>query len=205
MSRKRAVIFDFGGVLMKTRDYTPRHAWDDHLGLAHGSVERAVHNETTWVKAQTGEIAVTDYWADVSVKLGLTPDDLRDLADDFYSGDELDQDNIALIENLRADDFQVALLSNDSLELAPKLAALGITELFDPLVISAQIGIMKPEAGAYEAVLKRLDRPAGETIFIDDRLENVIGAQSLGIRGVHYKDGMDLNAALADLLYTEKS
>jgi len=203
MSRKRAVIFDFGGVLMKTRDYGPRHAWDDRLGLAHGSVEQAVHNNKSWLKAQTGEIAIADYWADVSVILGINPDDVRDLAHDFYNGDELDEDNISLIEKLRADGFQVALLSNDSLELKPKLQALEIDSLFDPLVISAQIGVMKPDARAYQAVLNRLDRPAGETIFIDDRLENVIGAKSVGIKAVHYTDGMDLDAALADLLYTE--
>jgi len=203
MSQKRAVIFDFGGVLMKTRDYGPRHAWDDYLGLAHGSVERAVHNEKSWRKAQTGEIAVTDYWADVLLQLGLTPDDVRDLADDFYSGDQLDADNIAYINYLRAEGFTVALLSNDSLELIPKLEAYDLINLFDPLVVSAQIGVMKPEAEAYQAVLNRLDRPASETIFIDDRLENVIGAKSLGIKAVHYHDGLDLRASLADLLYFE--
>jgi epoxide hydrolase-like predicted phosphatase len=200
---KRAVIFDFGGVLMKTRDYAPRHRWDDRLNLAYGSVERAVHNDETWRSAQIGAIPIETYWADVAARLNLTGAQVKQLAEDFYRGDVLDAQLIDLIKSLRAEGFTIALLSNDSVELRPKLERLGILELFDPLIITAEIGVMKPDTAAYNTVLERIRHRADESIFIDDRQENIEGAAAVGIHGIHYKDGMDLRAALDDLLYTE--
>lgn len=197
---QRVLIFDFGGVLMKTVNYSPRHGWDDRLGLAHGSVERIVHNEKSWIQAQTGQIPVEAYWQDVANQLKLSDDNVKQLAHDFYSGDQLDPELIQYIRGKKAEGVQIALLSNDSTELNAKLEQLEIHDLFDPLVISAHIGVMKPHPDAYHAVLKLINRPAEETIFIDDRLENVEGAEKLGIHGVHYHAGMNLPEILAPIL-----
>jgi len=183
---QRAIIFDWGGVLLKTVDYRPRHAWDDRLGLSQGSVEQAVHNATSWVQAQCGLISIEAYWQDVAAQLRLSPEETRQLALDFYSGDQLDLSLIDYLRQLRDDGYTVALLSNESADLPTKLQKLGIADLFDPTVISASIGVMKPAPEAYQAVLTRLKRPADDAIFIDDRLENIHGARTLGIHGVHY-------------------
>lgn len=197
---KKAIIFDFGGVLMKTVDYAPRHAWDDRLGLAHGRVEQIVHNQKSWVQAQCGEIPPGQYWSDVAEKLNLSDDEVRQLASDFYSGDQLDLTLIDVIHNLRRDGHPVALLSNESPELLDKLRALDIAHLFDPLVVSCDIGVMKPDPRAYRAVLERLAYPAQETIFIDDRIDNIEGAKALGIQTIHYQVGMDLESVLMKIL-----
>jgi putative hydrolase of the HAD superfamily len=185
---------------MKTMDYAPRLAWDDRLGLPHGSVERVVHNIGTWRQAQTGQLPVEDYWQDVAATLKLDGADLAALRRDFYAGDRLDAALVGLLRQYRADGFQVALLSNDSTELDAKLQALGISDLFDPLVISAHIGVMKPDARAYEVTLARLGRPAPETIFVDDMPANIAAAGALGIHALRYVAGMDLAGALEPLL-----
>ncbi|HEX2619752.1 MAG TPA: HAD family hydrolase, partial [Phototrophicaceae bacterium] len=150
---KRAVIFDFGGVLMKTLDYRPRHAWDERLKLPHGSVERVVHGSDSWRQAQTGQLPVETYWQDVASQLKLSPDEVNQLKLDYFSGDVLDTLLMDYILELRKLNHPVGLLSNDSLELLPKLQRLGIMALFDALVVSAQIGFMKPAPQAYQAVL----------------------------------------------------
>lgn len=197
---KRAVIFDFGGVLMKTVDRQARYAWDDRLGLSRGSVERVVHGSASWRLAQTGALAVDAYWDDTGQQLGLDRDALERLKADYFSGDRLDDDLIDYIHELRAAGHRVALLSNDSIQLIDKLRALNIDGLFDPLVISAAIGVMKPDAAAYLAVLDGLACAPDQTIFIDDMLANVAAAQALGIHAVRYNTGMDLRAALTPLL-----
>ncbi|MBL8161793.1 MAG: HAD family phosphatase [Anaerolineae bacterium] len=200
---KRAVIFDFGGVLMKTADQSPRHRWDERLGLAHGSVEHVVHGSESWRQAQTGALSVADYWADVARQLGISPADVAQLAEDFFSGDQLDAEMLALVERLRAAGHQVALLSNDSPALRGKLTALGIAALFEPLVISGEIGVMKPDTRSYQAVLDMLRLPAEQTIFVDDMPANIAGAKALGIHGLHYTTTAALLAALEPLLLGE--
>lgn len=197
---KRAIIFDFGGVLMKTADPSPRHAWDKRLSMPPGSVESIVHGSAIWHKAQTGLISVEAYWREVARALHVTNSEIEQLARDYFSGDRLDEALIEYIRGLRKAGHVVGLLSNDSIELRDKLRTLGIAGLFDPLVISAEIGVMKPGAAAYEAVLKHLGRAPSQVVFVDDREENVAAARALGICGVLYSAGMDLPAALAPVL-----
>ncbi len=194
------IIFDFGGVLMKTVDYAPRHTWDTKLGLTPGHVERIVHGSASWRKAQTGSISLETYRADIANQLHISMDDTQKLLVDFYRGDQLDMALVDYVRQLRAHSYRVALLSNDSIELADKLHQLNIAQLFNPLVISAQIGVMKPDHRAYEAVLEQAQCPPESAVFIDDMSPNIAGAEAVGIHGILYRDGMDIAAALQPFL-----
>lgn len=195
-----ALVFDFGGVIMKTATREPRWAWDDRLGLTRGDVERAVHNDDTWRLAQSGLLPLPEYWADVAQRLGVSEGDIARLEEDFYSGDRLDASVIDLIKRQKAAGQRIALLSNDSPALIEKLRRLKIASLFDPLIVSAHIGVMKPEPAAYHAVLDEMDWNAGDAVFIDDMITNVQGARDVGMIGVLYKPDLDLAAALAPYL-----
>ncbi|MEO8607346.1 MAG: HAD family phosphatase [Chloroflexota bacterium] len=197
---KRAIIFDFGGVFMKTLDYRPRHAWDERLGLAHGSIEKIVHGSPSWQAAQLGNITVEAYWADVGLQLGLDSNALETLKLDFFSGDQLDDALVDYARSLRKRGHIVALLSNDGPTLSEKLAVLGISDVFDPLIISANIGVMKPDPQAYEAVLDHIKYPSDNAIFIDDMPANIAGARNLGIHAIHYTTTPMLQIALETLL-----
>lgn len=197
---KRAVIFDFGGVLMKTQDYRPRLTWDERLNLTPGSVEHIVHGSESWRHAQTGKLSPETYWQDVASQLQLSAADLAQLQTDYFSGDVLDTELVAYIQELRADGHIVGLLSNDSPELLPKLERLGITALFDPLLVSADIGYMKPAPEAYEILIRRLNLPPDQIIFIDDMPANIAGAQTAGIHGILYQPAINLPQTLKSLL-----
>lgn len=185
---------------MKTLDHSPRHRWDDRLGLAHGSVEQVVHGSASWKAAQTGQLSPDEYRADVAAQLRLQQVELAQLFADYFSGDQLDQALVSYVRQLRERGYRVALLSNDSIELTSKLVKLDLVDLFAPLVISAQIGVMKPDARAYETVLARLGCTAGEAVFIDDLPANVAGAESVGIHGMLYRDTPTLIPALEAVL-----
>ncbi len=197
---KSALIFDFGGVFMKTIDHSPRHRWDDRLGLAHGSVEKVVHGSESWRAAQTGAITPDAYRADVAAQLGLSEADMADLFRDYFSGDQLDQSLLEYAAALHKRGYRVALLSNDSVELAAKLSTLGISHLFDPLVISAQIGVMKPDERAYRTVLDQIGCRPADAIFIDDMPANIAGSEAVGIKGILYTNTATLEKDLEALL-----
>ncbi len=197
---KRVLIFDFGGVLMKTMDPTARRTWTAALGLQDGELERVVHGSESWHLAQCGLLSPEAYWADVAAQLRLDPGQLARLQHDYFSGDRLDQALTAYIRQQRAAGHRVALLSNDSPALLQKLDGLGIAPLFDPIVISAQIGVMKPAPEAYRAVLGQMNVQPQDAIFIDDMPGNVEGARAVGLHAIHYTPLLDLPTALAPLL-----
>jgi putative hydrolase of the HAD superfamily len=192
----KAVVFDWGGVLMQTVDPEPRHRWDRRLGLPPGSVENVVHGIEAWDRAQRGEISVEDYWEAVRVMLKLTPAALVDLRKDFYSGDALSEELLVVIRGLRTKGILIGLLSNNSLELVDMLTTMQIDQIFDACVISAQIGIMKPAPAAYRTILQQMGIKPSQALLIDDSLRNIEGALALGMEAICYVPGIDLPALI---------
>ena len=197
----KGFIFDFGGVIVRTEDHNPRHAWDERLGLPIGSVERAVHRSDLWVQAQLGRVSYADYWKGVAELLYMhNDDDIEELRKDYFSGDRLNYKLVNLIRDLREDGYPIVLLSNESLELEDHLHQLDIYDLFDNVLISAQMGVMKPDITAYRVALQSLAVAANEAIFVDDSLTNIRGAQMLGIHGILFRGGIDVREEFAKYL-----
>ncbi|MBN1566018.1 MAG: HAD family phosphatase [Anaerolineae bacterium] len=195
----KGFIFDFGGVIVRTEDYSPRHAWDERLGLPIGSVERAVHHSDLWVQAQLGRVTYDAYWQGVAELLYMhnDQDNIAELRKDYFKGDRLNYKLVNLIRELREDGYPVVLLSNESPELTERLHELNIYDLFDQVLISALIGVMKPDATAYRVALRALNVAPHEAIFVDDSLANIRGAQALGIQTLLFRGEVDFRAEFA--------
>jgi len=196
----KAVVFDWGGVFMRTVDYGPRHKWDDHLALPRGTTEQFFFGADTWRQAQLGELRVEKHWAAVGQELGLTLEDLLQFSEDFYAGDQLNDGLVSLTQELREQGILIGLLSNNILELWDEVDELGVMELFDRIIVSADIGVMKPNPAAYEAVLAALSVEPSEAVMIDDFITNVEGARAVGMQAVHFTPNTDLSQLLFDLL-----
>jgi len=195
----KGVIFDWGGVLMRTVDASGRRKWEQKLDLPLHTVDRAVHGSRSWKQAQSGLISHADYWADVGAQLGLDGAALAEFRHDYFSGDRLDLDMVQFIRDLRPR-FQTALLSNASPRLRDMLDELGVADMFDVTVISGQVGVQKPNPPIYHIVLERLSLQPQETIFVDDFAHNVEAAQALGMQTLHFCAGMDWQAELTHRL-----
>ena len=195
-----AVIFDYGGVLARTVDPEPRAAWERDLGLTSGALTAAVHDKRLWVAAQNGSIQSDVHWQAVGKALRLSESQLRGLRASFYAGDVLDQHLLARIDRLRQQGVALGLLSNFSTDLRGMLEAQNLVRRFDHVAISAEIGVMKPDAAAYEAILAMLALPASACVFIDDLPANVAGARALGMHGIVFEDTASCLVALEGLL-----
>jgi putative hydrolase of the HAD superfamily len=195
-----AVIFDYGAVLARTLDSTPRALWERQLGLAPGVLTQVVHNEQSWIAAQRGDITAAAHWQAVGRTLGLPPVETAALRAAFYRGDALNGELVACLGTLRCAGLRLGLLSNFSTDLRALLAQQDLLRRFDHIAISAEIGAMKPEAAAYTAILNMLALPAGVCIFIDDQPVNVAAAQALGLHGIVFRDSTSCLAELDGLL-----
>jgi epoxide hydrolase-like predicted phosphatase len=196
----KAVVFDWGGVLMRTVDYAPRHRWDDRLGLPHGSVEKTVHGLDAWRRAQRGEIRIDDYWRAVGDRLGLTPKQVSQLRVEVYSGDKLDGSVLSSIRQCREKSLKTGLLSNNTSDLLDSIRDAQLETLFDAIVISADIHIMKPEPAAYNTILDTLNVAPSEAVMVDDFPANVDGARAVGMAAVLFTPGGSWNAELQRLI-----
>jgi HAD superfamily hydrolase (TIGR01509 family) len=192
----KAVIFDVGGVLIRTTDPQPRQALEERLGLPPGGAELLVFNSEMGRAAQMGQIGSSAHWQWVADQLKLDGAALRQFQDEFFGGDRLDHELIAFIRKLRPA-CRTAIISNYMDELTRLLNEVHrIADAFDLIVISSSEKIMKPDPIIFERTLDRLGLPAHETIFIDDFLHNVEGARAVGMHAIHYTPGIDLPAEL---------
>lgn len=192
----KAVIFDMGGVLVRTVDPTKRAGWEARLGLAAGDAERIVLNSVMGKRAQLGELTTEELWRWVQQELHMDDATLAAFRHDFWAGDILDDDLVDLIRYLRHN-YQTALLSNFMDELHEVITQRHpMADAFDLVVGSAYEKVMKPDAQIYARTLDRLGRQPAEAVFIDDALPNVEGARQVGLTAIHYQAGMDVSAAL---------
>ncbi len=195
MSPKKALVVDWGGVLMITFDHGPRLRWDRQLGLAPGSVEDTVFGIDAWRASQRGEISPADYWQAVGQRLKLTADQLAALRVEFFSMDQLNTPLLDLLRRWHAAGVAVGLLSNNIAHLHTQIDDLGLAGLFDAQVISADIGTLKPDLAAYAAILSCLNVSASQSFFVDDFAENVDGARAAGMCAYHYQPGCETDLA----------
>lgn len=195
----RALIFDYGGVLMRTADPTPRRELEQTLDLAPGETLRLVFENPCWDDAQIGQIDSDTFWAGVGRELGLSADELATFRTRFWAGDRLDDELVALIRTLREDGHRTALLSNAPAELRSYLGELGIIDAFDVIVISAEERMAKPDRAIYELALERLDVEADEAIFVDDLRVNVAAARKAGLHATRFLGLTPLRIWLRDL------
>ncbi|RME38647.1 MAG: HAD family hydrolase, partial [Thermoflexia bacterium] len=192
----RALISDWGSVLMRTVDIRPRLAWERRLGLPPGALADMFFGNELWDRAQRGEASVHDVWADVARRLNLDGTDLSALRRDFWAGDQLDEDLVALLREVRALGLRTGLLSNHPTNLRRLLANHGLIALFDAIVISAEEGLMKPDPAIYRLILERLGAAPEEAAFVDDWRPNVEAARALGITSFHFRGALALRRGL---------
>lgn len=195
----QAIIFDIGGVLLRTTDRSHRQKWEAQLGLAPGMADEIVFNGEQGHRAQRGEVTIEDHWQDIGRRLQLDALALAAFRQDFWAGDELDMALVDFIRKLR-NGYQTAVISNAFTDLRTVLTEeFAIADAFDLLTISAEEGIMKPDPRIFQRTLQKLGRQPQETVFIDDFAHNVQGARDVGMAAIHFQPGLDLAAALADL------
>jgi epoxide hydrolase-like predicted phosphatase len=195
----KALIFDFGGVLVRTEDWSARRKWEAQLGLPERGLDQAVFNSEVARRAARGELPPSEIWVDVARALNLDAAQLDACRRDFWAGDKLDTALIALIQSLRPR-YQTAILSNawsDAREMFSRL--FGLDQAFDLLIISAEEGLTKPDPRIYQLTAERLGVQPAEAVFVDDFIENVQGARAVGMHAIHYQPGLDVRAELAKL------
>ena len=195
--RIRAIVVDFGGVLI---DWNPRYLYRKLFPGDEPAMERFLTEIgfAEWNRQQDAgrafSIAVTEL-----VKQFPRYADLIQAYDERWEESIAGplQETVDLLLPLKEAGFELHGLSNWSSE---KFAAVRIKypffQLFETILLSGDVKLVKPDPRIFRALLDRINRPASECLFIDDSEENITAAQTLGFEAIRFESSAQLRSEL---------
>ncbi len=132
-----------------------------------------------------GGISPQEYWRGVAAHASTEFDDSlieRMVGHEIGFWNTFDARVLEWIKTLRASGFTVGILSNLPHPIATNLRGTpGFLEHFDHVTFSCDLRLFKPQAAIYEHSFRGLGVAPEETLFIDDKQENVDGARAVGM------------------------
>ena len=193
----KGVIFDLGDVLFtwsaNTSTGIPRH------------MMRNILSSTIWMDFECGYLEQDACYHQIAQHFLFSP---AEVAEAFSQARESLQPNfgmMSLIRNLKQqsrDDIEIYAMSNISKEdwaiLSTKIPDWSI---FDQVFTSGHAGMRKPDPRFYRHVLQEIKLSPEDVLFIDDKMENVLAAKSLGISGLVFDNNVDGLQALESILH----
>jgi epoxide hydrolase-like predicted phosphatase len=195
----RAVLFDLGGVILRTEHQAPREHLAERLNMTYEDLDKAVFASETSRLASVGKLSTEEHWAALMKRLGLPPSESEQVYLEFFAGDVLDQQLLDFIRSLRPG-CKTGLISNGWPDLRDYIRRSGFLDAFDALIISAEVGLMKPDPRIYELALGRLAVPASNSVLVDDTPVNVEAANELGMHGILFETTAQVRHDLESLL-----
>jgi epoxide hydrolase-like predicted phosphatase len=183
----RGVFFDFGGVIARTEYQAPRQHLAERLGVEYEDIIKIVFESPSSLSASVGEISAEEHWAEVTKRLRRPSSETEAIREEFFAGDVIDREIVGYLRSLRSD-YHVGLISNAWPDLRDYIAGQKFDDAFDHMVISAEVGVMKPEARIYQIALEQAEVSPDEAVFVDDFYENIEGCRSVGMHGIHFQD-----------------
>jgi epoxide hydrolase-like predicted phosphatase len=186
----RALIFDWGGVFIAPRRIAPStRQLEESLNIPEGTLSKLLYNNDYWTKAQLGKITDEEFW-----RLSLRQFDIVDskgiskFKEKLFSGErvQLRLGMINLVKQLKRH-YVLALLTNADDVFRPLLQTkFHVDQLFNHIIISAEVGIAKPDIEIFRQTCKIVNALPPECIFIDDSPANVQSAKSIGMYSIQY-------------------
>jgi putative hydrolase of the HAD superfamily len=168
-------------------------------GLPRSTVFQTLYGTPTWRDIERG-VGDPDAWREAAhraleERAGRPLPRLHDL---WRAAQGFIRPNLALARTLRAR-YKVSVLSNADVSLRARLGQEPeVMALFDDVVVSAEVGMAKPELEMFRLAAHRLGLPPAECVFVDDWDANVAAAREVGMAAVLHRvdKGDDLGAQL---------
>jgi glucose-1-phosphatase len=183
----KAVFFDLGGVIVRTEFQTPRQQLADRLGIDYDDLNKLVFDSETSVRASTGLMSSDEHWISVIQRLKRPDAERQTIRDEFFAGDIVDRTLVEYIRSLRGK-YKTGLISNAWSDLRDFIVREKFADAFDKMIISAEVGAMKPEPRIFQIALEQFGVKPKEAVFVDDFSANIEGCEKVGIKGIHFKD-----------------
>jgi putative hydrolase of the HAD superfamily len=180
------IFFCFGVIYMGARSYA----------VSHCPVSLRPRLDELFDQADYGFLTTDEFIAQAAELIGDSPAHFNEMLNRQYHRDEK---MIELIRALRPR-YKVGLLSNSNDSVIRRLFSESeLDELFTNVVISSEVGIIKPSPEIFELAAIRLDSTPDECVMIDDVACNTDAARSVGMEGIVFTDAAQCREQLQEL------
>lgn len=182
--KPKAIIFDFFGVICTNvagrwfKEYLPRSDAD------------FVHE--TMFRADLGHESENETFAKLAQASGVS----HDVRERWLKDAVIDKELVEMIRKLKGS-YKTAVCTNAPAEFFREVARENnLEDAFDVIVVSSEVGMVKPENDIFHLVCERLGIAPEEAVFIDDTERNVRAAEALGMQGVVFSSRSQLERFL---------
>ncbi|WP_432836095.1 HAD-IA family hydrolase [Dactylosporangium sp. CA-092794] len=196
--RPTALLIDFDGVL-RTFDPSINAKIEQRYGLEPGTVLDTALEWNRLLPAITGRITRPEWLATVADALADRvggPQRAAELMDEWvvYPG-VIDPDVLRFVRDVRAAGHPACLATNATVEFREVLASFDLTDEFDAVANSAEIGVHKPAKEFFAAACSLVGTPPPRCLLVDDTDRMIRGARAAGLTAYRYTPGDDLSYA----------
>lgn len=172
----KAILFDcFGVIYVGMRSYA----------LSVCPEESRQELEDLFVQADYGFVSGLEFNVEAAGLLNLTEQQFIELCQERFHKDPA---VIGLIRKLKTN-YKVSLLTNANSTIIDQLFSEDEqAELFDDVLVSSSVGMIKPQVEFFELAASRIDCLPEECVMVDDLADNIAGAKATGMHGVVFSD-----------------
>jgi putative hydrolase of the HAD superfamily len=195
-----ALLFDLGRVVLDIDFGKALTCWAGHAGCAPANLAARFIPEESYRQHEVGKIDDAAYFQSLRAALGIDISDSQFLQgwNAIFAGE---MPGIAPLLERAAKRMPLYAFSNTNrphVEYFSKAYA-DVLGHFRELFLSSTIGLRKPDAQAYDHVVKAIGVPAERIVFFDDLADNIAGARAYGLTAVHVTSPDDVAKAFAAL------
>ena len=178
------VVFDVGGVLL---DWNPLSILEKMFDKERAEILKQNMMDTPyWAELDRGALEIEDAVKIFSKDIPHLENDIEFALTNFIDYLPPIQENVEVLKHLSGKGFRLFVLSNFQKEaFDTAVEKFEFFKLFDGMVVSARINMIKPDKEIYDYILNEYQLKGNETVFFDDTIKNIHAASAVGIIGVH--------------------
>ena len=178
------VVFDVGNVFVRWSPPEIVRRCFDLAADSDANLKRAeaLFRCQIWRRLNLGELTQLEAELAYQDQFGLTKDETQKMFFHAMDHQELIDGTVAIAQRLKQSGYRVFGLTDNVREIvAYHKARNTFWDLFEGAVVSAEIGLMKPDPAIFRHMLETFKLTASETVFLDDYQVNIDGARSVGL------------------------